>query len=320
MINTKLKIGIVVLIMGIITISGWLIWNNQLSENQSSTKIFDQEALKQEALKIDISKPQQVSPNTFKVAIEINVADYTVSKVDGFDVIKIEGADEIHANGEPIIPKIKYVQMPLPKGSSNIKLSMTQNTSSSIGCYNIPCARVLHYGEEDSALITCVNLTELYPTPPYWFYVSDFDDYKEVAVGSALIQYNPQTKETIFYTYIELELTYEAPITAVITDFLLDKTKYENGETIKAFVTVENIGSDILTELHANLKLENLYGEVEVFSQGILFDVVSGETRKTYISLSQNLPAGSYFIELEITNNKGDILGTSSEYISIVEG
>lgn len=214
----KIKIGLIALLITVMVfIAGlWILQSRQIQELPTQSKgLLDNidsrndKITKQEALKINISKPQQILPNTFKVIIEIKATDYTVSKVDGFDIIKIEEADEIHVDGEPIIPKIKYIHIPLPKNSSNIKLSMVQNISAPIGYYNIPCARALHYGQGGSALTTCTNLIKLYPTPPYWFHISDFDDYRNVAIGSALIQYNPQTKETIFYTYMKLEFIYE---------------------------------------------------------------------------------------------------------------
>jgi len=296
--------------------------------SSTTTTIPEKEISEQEALKINISKPQQILPNTFKVTIEINVTNYSISKEDDFDIIKIEGSEEIHADGYPIIPKIGYIYMPLPKSSGNIKLSMVKNVFTTIGYYNIPCHRAISYAEaaqvENPIIrVNCTakpwpNFTEIYPIPPYWFHISEFDDYKEVAIGSALIQYNPQTKETILYNYIKLELTYQTQITLTITDFSPSKTEYALREPINTSLTVENVGSDTLTGLRAKLVIKDQYGKVRASSLSAPFDVAYGESKTVYVTLSQNLPPqGGYLIEVKVIDDVGNILGGSSEYIGI---
>ena len=280
------------------------------------------EILEQEALKIDISKPQRVSPNTYKKIIEIYVTNYSISKVDGFDLIKIEGSEEIHADGRPIIPKIGYIYMPLPKSAGNIKLSMVKNVSTTIGYYNIPCFIGGFRVYEPTKLVNCTakpwpNFTEIYPIPPYWFHISEFDDYKKVAIGSALVQYNPQTKETILYKYIKLEFVYETPITLVITDFSSSKTEYALGEPINASLTVENVGSDTLTGLRAKLVIKDQYGKIRASSLSAPFDIASGESKIVYVTLNQDLPSGSYLLEAKVMDSAGNILGDSSGDVGI---
>ena len=285
------------------------------------------EISEQEALKINISKPQQILPNTFKVTIEINVTNYSISKEDDFDIIKIEGSDEIHVDGYPIIPKIGYIYMPLPKSAGNIKLSMVKNVSTTIGYYNIPCHRAITYAEAAHVKnpiirVNCTakpwpNFTEIYPIPPYWFHISEFDDYKKVAIGSALIQYNPQTKETILYKYIKLEFIYETPITLVITNFSPLKTEYALGEPINTSLTVENVGSDTLTGLRAKLVIKDQYGKIRASSLSAPFDVAYGESKTVYVTLNQNLPSGSYLLEVKVIDSAGNILGDSSGYVGI---
>lgn len=271
----------------------------------------------QEVLKIDISKPEQIGANRFKVIINISVLNYSFSKVNGFDLIDINGSDEIREDGYPILPKINIPVM-LPLAANNVTLSMIDNASISIGSLNIPC--FVASRRSISEMTNCAGLTETFPIPLYGLSISEFDEYKKVGISLALAQYNSQTNEIILYNYTKLELTYQTPITATIADFSPDKTEYVTGETINASLTVENVGSEALTGLRANLSLKDQYGEVRASSLSAPFDVASGESKTVYVTLSQNLPHGSYLAEIKVVNSTGYVLGSSSEDIFISSG
>jgi hypothetical protein len=265
--------------------------------------------------KINISKPQYVASNTYKIIVEVNVTNYFISKLNSFDIIKINGSDETRANGMPILPMI-YIPIALPKGS-NASLSMVQNISTTIGYYNIPCFIAIRKGSNGSAVANCTNITGMVPVPSYGLYISDFDDYKEAAIALALVRHDPQTKKTVLYNYTKLELYYQTPVPVVITDFSLDKIEYVSGETINASVTVENVGSDNLTNLRANLSLKDPHGRI-VASNEELFDIASGESRTIYVTLTPNVPHGIYLAELNILGS--GVLASSSRYITINTG
>jgi hypothetical protein len=268
--------------------------------------------------KISISKPQYVAPNTCRIIVEVNVTNYSISKLNSFNIIKINGSDETRADGMPILPMI-YIPIALPKGS-NASLSMVQNISTTIGYYNIPCFVAIPKGSNRfrwPPVANCTNITGMVPVPSYGLYISDFDDYREAAIVLALVQHDPQTKKTVLYNYTKLELYYQTPVPVVITDFSLDKIEYASGETINASVTVENVGSDNLTNLRANLSLKDPHGRIVASNEG-LFDITSGESRTIYVTLTPNVPHGVYLAELKILGR--GVLASSSKYITINTG
>jgi hypothetical protein len=266
-----------------------------------------QDETKENSIKINMSKPQFVSHNILKKIIEVNVTDYNISRVDNFDIMEINGSEWIAIEGKPILPMV-CISVILPLDSEITNVSLVSSVSASIGYYNIPC------------LVKCVNVTDFYPSPIYSYSTIDFDDYRKAGIVLALAQYNPQTNETILYNYTKLELTYQTPITATITDFSPDKTEYTSGETINTSLTVENVGSYTLIGLRANLSLKDPHGIVKASSLSPPFDVASGESKTVYVTLSQNLPHESYLAEINVINSTGDVLGSSSEYIYIRSG
>ncbi|MCC6005128.1 MAG: C25 family cysteine peptidase [Thermofilum sp.] len=265
--------------------------------------------------KINVSRPQYVAPNTYKIIVEVNVMNYSISKLDSFDIIKINGSDETRADGMPILPMI-VIPVALPKGS-NVSLSIVQNISTTIGYYNIPCFLAIRKGSNGTAVASCTNITGMVPVPSYGLYISDFDDYREAAIVLALAQHDPQTKKTILYNYTELEVTYQSPIPVTITDFLPDKIEYTSGEAINVSVTVENIGSNNLINLRANLSLKDPQGRI-VASSEKLFNIASGESRTIYVTLTPHVPHGVYLAEMSVLGDR--VLALSSKYITVKTG
>ena len=272
------------------------------------------------SVSIEISAPTHIFGNEYFRTIEVNVTNYSISEVDGFDLVEINGSKFISDEYKPIIPTISVtLSVPLYTNITNVVIK--DNVSTLIGYYNIPSIIPCEGNEDDNCGYT--NQTDVvgfYPIPIYYIDESNFDEHKEIRIKVALIQYNPQTKETILYNYTKLELTYQTPVTLAITDFSPLKTEYVTGEPINTTLTVENVGSDALTGLRANLSLKDLYGEVRASSLSAPFDVALGESKTVYATVSQNLPHGSYLAEIHVLNSTGCILGSSSEYIFITSG
>jgi len=267
-------------------------------------------------INVTISSPSSQGDNIYTRIISINITSYNVTKVDNFDVVSIPGSRFHYNELKPIVPSVRIpIKAPLYANLTNLDVIFTNSTS--IGPLNIPSAK----GE--GGIIKLTNKTDVvgfFPDSIYFVDTTKYDTYNLIDLEIAPLWYNPQTNETILYNYIKLELTYQTPVTATITDFSPDKTEYVTGETINASLTVENVGSDTLTGLRANLSLKDQYGKVRASSLSAPFDVASGESKTVYVTLSQNLPHGSYLAEIKVVNSTGYVLGSSSEDIFISSG
>jgi hypothetical protein len=267
---------------------------------------------------VKISKPTYLSPGVYTRIIEINVTNYSVSKVNNFDLIKINGSELCFNDYKPVIPKA-IAPVFLPIGSNITNIELLNNVSSLIGSYNVPSfiSGIEMYGAPNGGYTNKTDVVGFYPSPIYAIDISPFGYYLKVKVYLALIQFNPQTKETILNKYVKLRVTYQTPASVTITDFSPDKIEYASGETINASVTVENVGSDNLTNLRANLSLRDPQGRIVASSEG-LFDIASGESRTIYATLTPNVPHGIYLAELKILGS--GVLASSSKYITINTG
>jgi|GEM_PF-4983471 len=273
-----------------------------------------QQGEKSSDVSIEISNPIYISENIYSRLIEVNVTNYTISKIDGYDLIEINGTELALDEHKPIIPLIE-IRLFLPLESNILGLSLVDNITSTIGNYNIP-SFVSAEEPLDSGYEPSVG-TGFYPSPIYQTEIRKLENQEMVIIKMALIQYNAETNEVVLYNYTKLELTYQTPIPITITDFSPDKIEYTSGETINASVTVENVGVDDLTNLKANLSLKDPLGRI-VASNEKTFDIASGESKTIYVTLTPNIPHGVYLAEMNILGS--GVLASSSEYITIKTG
>jgi hypothetical protein len=103
-----------------------------------------QESLKIEKLEdtdnsvsVNLSDPIFISDNDYARIIEINVTDYNVSNVNGFDIIEINGSELSFEEDMPTIPVVK-VALLLPFDANVTKITMVDNVTMMIGYYDIP--------------------------------------------------------------------------------------------------------------------------------------------------------------------------------------
>ncbi|HEC76859.1 MAG TPA: PKD domain-containing protein [Thermoplasmatales archaeon] len=264
---------------------------------------------------IKVSNPIHVSGNTYTRIVEINVTDYNVSKINDYDLIGVNGTQLTSDSHKPVIPTVG-VTLLLPPDSNVTNVTLVDNITSMIGYYNIPSIAPATMNETGG--LEPSTGVGFYPSPTYSIDCSTLEEHRVARVKIALIQYNPQTNETILYKYIKLQLTYQTSTPIVITDFSPNKIEYVTGEMINTSLTVENVGSEDLTNLRANLSLRDNFGNVKAYTVSLPFNISSGETKTIPIELGQTLPTGTYLLEVNITGS--GTLATSSKYIHILSG
>ena len=174
---------------------------------------------------------------------------------------------------KPVLPVAK-IRFSLPKEALIQDLSIIDNVSSIIGVYSIPSIEPGSWSDP-GGYTNQSDVIGWYPVPPYSMNYSNYESSTFITIETAPIQYNTTSKEVRLYNYTKLELTYQTPITAAITDFSPDKTEYTCGETISTSVTVENVGANALTGLQADLSLIDPYGQVKSSELSSTFDIAS---------------------------------------------
>jgi len=267
--------------------------------------------------KINISKPEYLGSDTYRRIIEINLTNYSILSENGFDIININGSDNIYEENRPIIPKVK-IPLLLPLNSININVLELANNSSYIGNYNLPCFSPISKSEDGSYKCNCSESIGIYPETSNWWYESIQDYYMEIDVFSSLVKYDTDNKETFILNDIKLEVTYQTPITLIISEFVPKKIDYYSGEKINTSCLIENVGSDNLTNIQAELNLIDKYGEIKESIVTSPFSIDSGEEITSQIDIDQDLSDGTYLLQLNIIDS--GTLASESEYIYISSG
>ena len=286
------------------------------TKNKSSAS-FAKANIMQLNKQIKISETKQTLNQQYFKTIEIKNLTYNITKIDGYDIISIEPICKLsYKQGCPVVPYIEVYSLPLPEDANITNISIVSSSSQSIGNYKVPIADIKPFSQGGLSFTNKTNITGFYP--------QNLTEYEKTSGGYVFyiypIKINPQTHETIFYQNITINIVYQTPTPITITDFSPSKTEYVTGEPINASLTVENVGADTLTGLRANLSLKDQYGKVRASSLSAPFDVASGESKTVYVTLSQNLPHGSYLAEIKVVNSTGYVLGSSSEDIFISSG
>jgi len=264
---------------------------------------------------ISISNPSYVGDETYARTIEINATHFVVSKVNGFDLIEINGAQQALDEQRPVIPTVE-IMLSLPLDSNVVDIALMDDVKTQIGFFNIP-SFISAEKPEESILVPSAGL-EFYPSPTYLTDILTVYHQKIAKIRIALVQYNPETQETIFYNYTKLQVTYQTAIPLTIRELVLEKKECAPGESVKALVMIESVTSEVLLGLHVNLTVKDSHAQVVASASSAPFDLDSGEIKEILILLNQELPHGTYLLEAEVTGS--GTLATSSTYIKILSG
>ncbi|MCW7080423.1 MAG: hypothetical protein OCU16_04945 [Candidatus Methanospirare jalkutatii] len=256
--------------------------------------------------------------NGYNATLDIEITNCTFEIKESFELPLLEGNFDdiryISNTFEPVIPIIrKEIILPLECNITNIKATFLQEES--LGMHNIPSA--LNDPMSSKLYTNVTKISGIYPNWTMYYVTNTIDGNTILNIYISPLKYNIDTREVLLFKQIKVNVTYQTSIPITITNFSPDKIEYTSGETINASVTVENVGSDDLTNLKANLSLKDPLGRI-VASNEKSFDIASGESKTIYVTLTPNIPHGVYLAEINILGS--GVLASSSEYITIKTG
>ena len=238
-----------------------------------------------------------------------------------FSFIKIE----THNGGEPCKPEIPYLMI-------EITLPLSIQVQSKL--INVEEEK-LKERIEIVPEIVCVRSGWCQECPDYLtddqffpenIFVSqdirEFDTYSLARIYLPLFRHNPATRETYMVKKANIKVSYKLPLPLVLTEFSTDKTKYSAGETINASAKLVNVGLEPIHDLQANLSLINPFGKIIASASSEKFDLEAEEFKEIPIKLTLGggFQGGNYRAELQIVDNQGRVLATSSKYLDLYSG
>ena len=266
------------------------------------------------------SSPAQTSLNTYTKTVNINVSDYNISQIEGYDLVSISGAQMIYSDYKPILPKTN-VNINLPLNSNLKDVKIIQSAQTSLGSLNIPNFKSISANDPPtSGFINETDVIGLYPNPRFVVHTSKLKDYIIVNIGISPIQFDPQTRDTTLFNKTVLEITYETSNPVVITELTTDKPAYSSGETVDTNTSIENIGAEAITGMHLELILKDMVGQILASVSSESFDLPVGTSKINKVISTSGLPQGSYVLEVTAFDNTNTPRASTSTFIYTSSG
>ena len=160
----------------------------------------------------------------------------------------------------------------------------------------------------------------MFPTPRFISTNLTYPEYNKIRINLAPVQYNIDTNKTVLFNKTVLEIIYNTTDDLIITDFLSLNNKFNINDTISTNVTVENVGSETIENIHYEFTIKDLFGTIVRNHNTSEFNIPIGIQQFEANVSTQYLQQGSYLAEINILNNTGYILANSSEYIYLISG
>jgi len=281
----------------------WMIFDPPINPPEPVNKSYN----------VTFTDPEKIDTGVYRQLVTIEVIDYNLMSVEGFDLITIEGASYILSDFKPILPKINTgLYLPIQSESEN-KIDL--------GYLNVPSFQSIMTNDPPNSSFTNVSdITGVCPSPRFVSTNITYTGYNKIRINVAPVQYNIDTNETVLFNKTVLEIIYKTTDDLVITDFLSINNKFNINDIISTNVTVENVGSETVENVHYDFTIKDLFGTIVKNHSSSEFNIPMGIQQFEANVSTHGLQQGSYLAEINILNNTGYILANSSEYIYLISG
>ena len=263
---------------------------------------------------------QDAQDATYTQTFEVKIETFDVEKEENgniaYEVFSVKGGKVAAAAGLPILPYVEGYALPLPFNAKILDVKIVEEAHEDLGGYNVPIAVVQPWSEGG---MTYTDKSDIdYPFPKYEALVQYQQSGNEAIFTLFPIQHNPRSKETFFYNYFTIQVTYEAPLVVTVTQFETDQSQYAPGETIRTSTRIENVG-DVDQSLWARLSIKDYLGEDAGYHSSKEFVVPSGGSYDLSLLWGGTLEDGAYTARIALYNGNEEV-GGDSEEISVVGG
>ena len=314
MINTKLKIGTIVLIIGIVIISGWWIWNNFETKEKDITSVTSVTEFENY---ISISDFEKDGENI--LLFDVNLQDYSIESVDssklseknlskyeklgskfivppkfdytsGFSLLEIKtGNDSLEC--KPIIPYLE-IEITLPSDSEargellgfiENKMEEKIEIAPLITCNSYGCSDCSAYTEENDFFPNDILIR------------TDVRSLQEKTLVRAylpLLRYNPAIRETYIVKEAKIKIAYKLNKDNTL---MFEKENVPDGVDTPKFNVSYKITNPSATEFdNLKIKVDLDYGTVIGFSEE--FSIKGYESKIISFQVNSTQYLGRFFM------------------------
>ena len=266
----------------------------------------------------DVHPVVRIAEGMYAQTFEVSIDSYEVRTVTydntEYDHFLVEGAGTAIVPGAPILPYIKSHTVSLPFGAVISEINVIEIESENIGTHSVPVAEVYPLSEGGISYSLISGISYLYPENTHLI------QYQQTSEGLLFtlypFQHNPATGQTTFNSHFEVQIVYESPLVAAVTEFKAEKRQYASGESIQATTRISNAGH-VDIELTAILEAKNALGQAVGNESVTSFSVPSGDSHILGMELAGILDNGDYTVQMTLLSGN-TIVGGASAVISVV--
>lgn len=246
-----------------------------------------------------------------------SVASYTLTPLDGFELLEIPGADLLGYEGQPMLPLLRRT-IALPAGAVVRAVERAGEHAVALGRRQIPAAAASTQYNPTAGYSGTFTVTGTYPSPRFAYEVRPLPDRTELVLTVVPAAFNVGARDLTLYDTTALRVDYDAPSAAVLAPVHLDKLVYRPGDQLVVSTTLTNLGASADTWTPRFAVLDEL-GSAVTSTTGQPVSVAAGSTQPLSATWAPGLGAGSY--HLVVSAERGaSVDASSSAALTVVAG
>lgn len=262
--------------------------------------------------------PQQTSINNYSVQLNTDVTGYTISNVEGYQLLNVADAERLAEPNAPTLPYVLYT-LDLPLGSVVTGINLISEHLVNLGQRNIPSLVPLTTYDTGSGLAPVTGFSGIYPTIRYSYDTMELADRLVVRVAIAVAQFNIDSKVLTLFDHTQLQLNYATTNPAVVRNLEFSRPQFSRGDEITAQAQVYNASAQPHT-LAAILSIYNDNG-IKVDDLSVpSFTIAGGESYLLPLASTSELVQGGYTALLTLKEGNTALGGTSESFQVLAGG
>jgi hypothetical protein len=256
--------------------------------------------------------PPNSTEETPPISLEVEVPDYDVTTIEGFDYVEIPGGHLLLESGEYQIPYYS-VSVDYPKGHrvQDVILIDRSGLVTDTG-FKIPISVMSRNSSPDGERTYSGSSNSWIPDKKHeWQTIDNPDGSTTLVIAMFPFYYNPATTDVQFYKNYSFEISYVFS-SVEITNLVTDSHDYEPGTTITINVGVDNLGE--AQDVVINTFIIQ-YGSDEIVDSlaSRTVDNLSRETSCLIEWNSTGVAPGYYYVEATANDVVGNLLDRETE-------
>jgi len=238
--------------------------------------------------------------------VTVNVPEYNVEVIGGWDYADIPGGYVLLVVGKPRVP-FYSASIEYPSGYRIQGVTMRER-SGLVTAMDLNLSTVTQVPASSPGVAPSSSENgDWYPERDFsWQVFLNLDGSSTLIIDTFPFYYNSGTKEVRFYRHYEFEIAYILSVVS-ITDLATDKAVYDPGEEVKVNVMLRNAGEakDVVAGA-----LIRLYGSDEVVGGLPLrtLHAITGDASFSMTWSSEGFSAGDYCVEVTLNDTSGNWL------------